>query len=149
MMTKQSLFMQIGNGLTKSLLRSPLHSVLSESTLAVTLTGRITGRTIVVPVNYVRQENTLIIVSQKDRTWWRNLIGGAPVIVTLQGVQQEGWADVFQEPTDVAAGITPYVKKFPQAAKYLHVRMDDQGNPNTADLTSIAPSRVVIKIKLS
>ncbi len=148
-MTKQSLFMQIGNGLTKSLLRSPLHSVLSESTLAVTLTGRITGRTIVVPVNYVRQDNTLLIISQEDRTWWRNLIGGAPVVVTLQGTQREGWADVFQEPTDVAAGFTQYVKKFPQAAKYLHVRLDDQGNPDAADITNIASSRVVIKIKLS
>lgn len=148
-MTRQSLFMQIGNGLTKTLLRSPLHSVLSESTLAVTLTGRITGRTIVVPVNYVRQENTLIIISQKDRIWWRNLIGGAPVLVTLQGVHREGWADVFQEPTDIAAGFTLYVKNFPRAAKYLHIRINDQGNPNTADLTSVAPSRVVIKIKLS
>lgn len=148
-MTRQSLFMQIGNGLTKSLLRSPLHTVLSESTLAITLTGRVTGRTIVVPVNYVRQDDNLVIISQKDRTWWRNLIGGAPVSVVLKGSQREGWAEVLQEMDDVANGLKLYMKKFPQAAKYLHVRLDNQYNPNAADITSLASSRVVIRIKLS
>ncbi len=41
------------------------------------------------PVNYVRDSardgDTLLITSKADRTWWKNLRGGAPVTLFMNG----------------------------------------------------------------
>ena len=65
------------NTLMKGLLRSPLHRVVSKSTMLMTVTGRKTGKRYVVVVRYVRDSEH--IVCYTDSKWWINLRGGAPV----------------------------------------------------------------------
>jgi hypothetical protein len=76
----------------KAVLHSPLHSVFSQNTLLITMTGLKTGQEYSVPVNYVQDGNTLYIISKRYRTWWRNLRGGRPVRVWLRGTQTKGQA---------------------------------------------------------
>jgi hypothetical protein len=45
------------------ILRSPLHRVLSKSTLLITLSGRKSGKLYTLPVNYVREGDILWITS--------------------------------------------------------------------------------------
>jgi deazaflavin-dependent oxidoreductase (nitroreductase family) len=66
------------------LLCSPFH-VFMGGMLLITVTGRKSGRAISTPVNYVRDGDTLLITSTVDRTWWRNLRGGAPVTLVMNG----------------------------------------------------------------
>jgi deazaflavin-dependent oxidoreductase (nitroreductase family) len=62
--------------------------------MLVTVTGRKSGRGHTTPVNYVREGNQLTVVSRRDRTWWRNVAGGAPVTVRLSGKEVAGRAEV-------------------------------------------------------
>jgi hypothetical protein len=84
------------NPVTRGLLRSPLHRVLSKGIALVTYTGRRTGTTRTVPVNYRHDgEDRLLMTSLRRRQWWRSLQGGAPVRVRLAGVDRTGSATVL------------------------------------------------------
>src|SRR3972149_1856772 len=76
------------------LLRSPFHRLLSGSTLLITVTGRRSGTRYTTPVNYFREGSRLTVFSRRGRTWWRNLRGGGPVLVRLQGRDIVGRGEV-------------------------------------------------------
>jgi hypothetical protein len=81
------------NKVTVWLLRSPLHFFMSGKTLLTTVTGRKTGARYTVPTDYYQRGDTLTIVTRQDKTWWRNVRGGAPVTVWLRGQELPGLAD--------------------------------------------------------
>ena len=68
---------------------------LRRSNIAlVTYTGRRSGRTFSIPVAYRRRDNENIDIGANlpdAKTWWRNFLGdGAPLSVTLDGVERAG-----------------------------------------------------------
>src|SRR4030065_793576 len=93
------------NSIMLWLLRSPLHPLLSGSTIVVTYTGRKSGNTYSLPVNYVRVGEELLIVSLSKRTWWRSLRGGAELTIRLRGKELPAPAEVFEDLTSVAQGL--------------------------------------------
>lgn len=136
------------NSMMTWLLRSPLHSMLSESFMLISVKGRKSGRVIRTPVNYVREGNRLWVTSQRNRTWWRNLRGGAPVHVLVQGQELQGRGDAMVDQPSVAAGLATYLRLKPQNAKYFHVALDASGQPVPADCERAAQERVAIRIDL-
>jgi hypothetical protein len=91
---------RIANPVVTHVLRSQMHALLSRSLLLITVTGRRTGRPTTLPVRYALQGDDLLIVSSADRTWWRNLEGGAPVMVHLHGALLHGHGELL--PRDAA-----------------------------------------------
>ena len=85
---------RLANPAMRVILRSPLHALVSGSTMLVTVTGRRSGQTYTTPVNYVREGDTVTVFSWCDRTWWRNLRGGAPVTLRLRGRDLRGTGEV-------------------------------------------------------
>jgi hypothetical protein len=72
-----------------------------------------------------------------EKTWWRNLVGGAPVQMLLRRHTFDGTADVARYPTDpetVIQGVHRYMARFPRFAK-------NSAWP-TATLRRSKPSRV-------
>jgi F420H(2)-dependent quinone reductase len=68
---------------------------LRRSNIAlVTYTGRRSGRTFSIPVAYRRRDDETIDIGANlpdAKTWWRNFLGdGAPVTVTIDGVERAG-----------------------------------------------------------
>jgi deazaflavin-dependent oxidoreductase (nitroreductase family) len=84
----------LANGTMRALLRSPLHGLVSKRAMLITFSGRKTGRLYTTPVNYVRDGDTITVVSRSHRTWWRNLRGGAQVTVRVRGKDLKGVAEV-------------------------------------------------------
>jgi len=87
----------IVNPLVKAVLRSPAHGLLDRNVLLVTVAGHRTGRIYTMPVNYVREDGFVTVMSQNHRTWWRNLRdgGAAQVQVLLKGKLYGGIARVL------------------------------------------------------
>jgi deazaflavin-dependent oxidoreductase (nitroreductase family) len=94
----------LANGTMKLVLRSPLHGLVSKHAMLITVTGRKSGRLYTTPVNYVREGDTITVVSRANRTWWRNLRGGAPVAVRVSGKDLKGVAEVVVDDKDAIAG---------------------------------------------
>ena len=135
-----------GNSFVTWMLKSPLHPLMG-STLLLTVTGRKSGRKISVPVNYFRDGNDLWIVSKRDRTWWRNLKGSAPVSVRLQGHEFPAVGEAIVDDATVLSQLGQYVRMLPASARYLGVRLAD-GVPNADDLQRAANERVFVHICL-
>ncbi len=146
-MQLQKIFQRIGNVFIGIILRSPFHGMISQNTLLLTFTGRKSGKRYTTPVNYVPVGDDIFIVSKKDRTWWRNLYGGAPVMYRLQGHTMTGQGVAFEDATQVEEGLMAYLEAAPHFAKYFDVRIDEEGRPNRDDVARTAQPRVLVKIK--
>ncbi|HEX4817381.1 MAG TPA: nitroreductase/quinone reductase family protein [Nonomuraea sp.] len=85
------------------LLRTPLHDLLSRRIALLTVTGRRSGAAIRLPVQYERDGDVLTVVSSSRRLWWRNLEGGAPVRLVLEGEAREGYAKVRRDPSPLVS----------------------------------------------
>jgi deazaflavin-dependent oxidoreductase (nitroreductase family) len=138
----------IFNPLMLWLLRSPLHPLVSGSLMAITYTGRKSGKTFTVPVNYLGSGGDLLTVSFAKRKWWRNLRGGAPVTLHLRGKDLPAHAESFDDFTVVSQGLAEIVRANPKYARFLKVKLDERGQPSMVDLDLAARERVFIRTKL-
>ncbi len=136
------------NAIMAGLLRSPLHGLISKNFMLVTVTGKKTGKAYTTPVNYSREGNMLTIVSQRNRTWWRNLRGGRPLTIHLQGQDLSASGIVIEDDAGVTSDLTAYLKKNPPLAKYFQVTLDATGQPQCNDVARAAKNRVVVHIQL-
>ena len=136
-----------GNDFMAWILRSPLHGKLSNGIMLLTITGRKTGKKYTTPVGYYVEGNYMWIITSRERTWWRNLQGGAKVDLLLKRKRITGFADVELDEKSVLARMPEYLDHIPQAAKQMKVRMDD-GKPNQEDVAATAKDRLFVKIKL-
>jgi hypothetical protein len=77
------------------LLRSPLHGLVSQGMLLITVTGRKSGTAYTIPVEYRWEATCVTIISRQGRTWWKNVAGGAPVSLHLRGQEVSGQATIL------------------------------------------------------
>jgi deazaflavin-dependent oxidoreductase (nitroreductase family) len=129
------------------LLRSPLHRFLDKNTLVITVSGRKSGKLYTFPVSYIRDGETLLIISQKDRTWWKNLQGGARVSVFVQGHMLQARGETFTD-TEMAANILLRIlQRVPAYQRLLHVPLATNGQPeHPEDLTRLAQEHVIVRM---
>ncbi|MEV1249422.1 nitroreductase/quinone reductase family protein [Nonomuraea sp. NPDC050022] len=92
------LLTRLVNPVVAWLLRTPLHDLLSRRITLLTVTGRRSGAAIRLPAQYERDGDTLTVVSSPRRLWWRNLQGGAPMRLVLEGQIRNGYATVAPGP---------------------------------------------------
>lgn len=141
---------QLTNLPVVALLRSPLHGLLSRAVLLLTYTGRRSGRPVTVPVNYARDGGDLYIFSRRDRLWWRNLRGGAPVRVRLRGRDLPGRGDLCEGLACETRGLRALLRLSPSFRRASRVTLDAEGNPqHPGDLDRLARAGVVIHVAIT
>ena len=136
-MEQQNFFMRAANDSLKRLLPSPFHFLASSRAMLITVIGRKSGKPITFPVNYVRQGAGIIVISRKDRTWWKNLRGGASVTLWLAGKQVTAWGTVVEDIPGVVAVLANYVQGLSRVPRRYR-----------GDLTEAAQTRVIAQFKL-
>ena len=136
-----------GNDFIDWVLRSPFHGMLSNGMMLITITGRKSGKTFTTPVGYYEENGALWVLTSRDRTWWKNLQGGAKVDLLLKRKPVQGFADTDLDENSVEARMAEYLRHVPQAAKPMKVRIEN-GKPNPRDVANIAKDRLFVKIKL-
>jgi hypothetical protein len=107
------------NRVVLAVLRSRLHRLLSGAVVELRVRGRRTGRLVVLPVQYARDGNVLVVLPGHAgrKTWWRNLAGGAEVSVRLRGDLRRGRAELLEARTPAfRAARDRYLRRFPRAA---------------------------------
>lgn len=136
-----------GNDFMSWVLRSPLHGLLSASTMLVTVKGRKSGNPITLPVNYFQDGENLWVVTNRSRKWWRNLQGGAQVEVLLKRQAKPGIAEPVLEEKEVEGLLVKYLERFPQAAKVMGVGIESN-TPNKNDILRVSRERLFVKFTL-
>ena len=139
---------KIINPVMSRLLRSPLHSLVSDSVLLLTFTGSKTGTEYTTPVGYWVKDGHLIVTTQSP--WWRNLRGGQPVSMRVQGHHREGTATPHPDSKDVAQYIKEFIDRHrTDAARRLGIQIHGDRKPTVDELEAGVEGTVVIDIELT
>jgi deazaflavin-dependent oxidoreductase (nitroreductase family) len=134
-----------GNVVISWLLRSPLHGMLSDGMMLITVTGRKTGKKYTTPVGYFRENGNLWILTSRDRTWWKNLQGGAEVELLLNGKLVFAFSKPELDVKTIETQMYKYIEHTPRAAKSLGIHIK-HGNPNMEDITRITKDRLFVRV---
>jgi hypothetical protein len=132
------------NSAIRWLLKSRLHRLVSDSFMLVQYSGRKSGKEFAVPVNYIRKDRHLYVMSFKERSWWRNMKTVQPTL-RLRGKDVPARAEVLDTPERTAAGLLDICSVSPGYRRFLKVSVDEQGKPKMEDLRKAADNRVVVK----
>lgn len=120
----------IYNPIVRWILQSPLHKWMSAGVLLIAFHGRKSGKEFITPVQYVRGDDSIWIMVgfPEKKNWWRNLTGGAPVRVCLEGKWQTGHAEAFSGKTDagqVKLGLEAFIAHYPALKEHYAVIQQD------------------------
>jgi hypothetical protein len=135
-----------GNDFMSWVLHSPLHGMLSNGMMILTVTGRKTGKRYSFPVGYYRENGFLWVLTSRDRNWWKNLQGGADVLLLLRRKPVSAFAEPEMDAKSVELLLCEYVKHIPQGARSMGIRMEN-GTPNPEDIERIAKDRLFVRIE--
>jgi hypothetical protein len=136
------------NPLMEWLLKSPLHGMLSGNTMIVYFKGQKSGKDYHVPVGYLRMDTTLLTVSSKQRTWWRNLRCGAAVTVLMKGKMVPAHACAFEDDASVAECLKAFIQENPRMAGAFKVSIGADGQPEAESLHQAVSTRVIVRTTL-
>lgn len=120
--------MKFFNSIVALILRSPLHGLMSGSTLLITFTGRKSGNQYTTPVNYVQHGLRLLITSSKERIWWRNLRESAEVQIRLRGKNKVGMAQAFEAVTIVEHEMLTMLQMSKPLRKFFKIELNPDGS---------------------
>jgi len=126
---------------------SPFWGVLGRRMAVITFAGRKTGLTISTPISVSRVGDTYTVISSRDRTWWRNLRGGASADLRNVGKTIKVRGEVFENAAEVREKLIEYLTRDAFAAKFLQVRVNPEGELNDDDLTRLISERVLIRLQ--
>ncbi|MEZ4861624.1 MAG: nitroreductase family deazaflavin-dependent oxidoreductase [Caldilineaceae bacterium] len=147
-MAKRNLTLLFANPVMKFILRSPWHSMASNEVMLITVTGRKSGKRYTTPVNYIQDEDLLAVLSHSHRTWWRNLRGGAPVMVVLRGKTEKATAYAYDTPDEVVERFYEHLQAAPKYAEIFNVELDEEGQPILASAAAAAAGKVMVDVWL-
>jgi deazaflavin-dependent oxidoreductase (nitroreductase family) len=134
-----------GNDFVTFFLRTPLHVFMGD-TMLITVTGRRTGRKYSTPVGFYRENGYLWVMTNRDRTWWRNVREGAEVSLLMRGKTVNAFAEAELDEKAVEARMLEYIRQIPMAAKPLGIRIENK-IPNKDDVRRAAGVRLFVKVK--
>jgi deazaflavin-dependent oxidoreductase (nitroreductase family) len=135
-----------GNDFMSWVLRSPLHGMLSDGMMLLTVTGRKTGKKYTTPVGYYLEGGYMWVITSRDRKWWRNLQGGAEVNLLLKRTPVTAFADLELDEKSVETRMYEYLRHVPMSAKPMGIRVEN-GNANAEDIARTAKGRLFVRIK--
>lgn len=143
-------FKYIMNPLMKTILRSPLHGLVSGRLILLTFPGRKTGKEYTIPVGYDREGDALWVFTFSP--WWKNMQEPTPVQVRLQGERYQATAEAVTDQDVIARRIVQTIKNRGAAFAKQVYRLDVESvadvSPDDPAVRAAAAGRVFIRIEL-
>lgn len=134
------------NAIVGSLQRIPgVRRFLGKTFTIMTVTGSVTGNRYSTPVQYFGHGGDYVVLSQRKRTWWRNIAKRPAVRLLIQGEAVDGHAAL---PDDEAARtvLSVVLEENPRVARFYGVGIDDAGTIDLAGVDQLLERVVVIVI---
>lgn len=122
------------NRFMRILLRTPLISRgIGSRLLTITVVGRKSGTTYIIPVSYTRHENYLL-VGTVAKKWVSNLRPGVPVEIRVRGKLRSADQVVLRDEANVIELFDIIARDNHTNAKFSGIGFNPDGSPNQADL---------------
>ena len=135
------------NAVVMTMLKTPgLSSVMGRTFLILTVTGARTGNRYTTPVQYVRDGDRLLVLSQRTRRWWRNLPERPEVEIVLRGETIRTVA-YLTEGDEEREAIEATLRLNPRTAKFYGITIGDDGEPEPDGVARLQTAFVAIVIE--
>jgi len=114
--------------------------------MLITFTGRKSHREFTTPVRYIQTANTVKCFTSSENLWWRNLKGGANVVLCLKGKEARYHAIAIEkDPAIIREALEHYLAIFPQDAAYHDIRLNKDKSLVSKDLDQASKNAIVIE----
>lgn len=137
-------FSKMMNKIPAAVLRSPLHPLMSKKYLLLSFTGWKSGKKYTTPMSYIREGDALLMTT--DSPWWKNLRGGAPVTVRVEGHEHEGIGEAVTQHAEVVRVLGRLLDAQPGYGKYIGLKSSPSGRVDLAELETVARDRIVVQV---
>ncbi len=116
--------------------------------MLITFTGRNSGRQFTTPVRYFRDGETVRSFTSAESQWWRNLRGGADVVLRIEGRDAAYHATAVENaPEEIKKWLRHYLGLVPQDADYHDIRLNRDKSPVSEDLERASQSAILVEAK--
>ncbi len=138
------------NVVTKALLNSPLHGLMSDSLMVIYFTGRKTGKPYTTPVRYLCEDaETLVCLTGHANRWWPNFHAPTAVELQLAGIRQLATAHAHPDDTErKAATLRRMLADYPADAAYHGIRVKRNQTPTEEQVWEAARNTVLVTFTL-
>lgn len=138
------------NPMMRGLLRSPLHGAVSRNIAILHFTGRKSGRALNTPLSYVKEDDTVLFLSNQNTGWWKNFRDGkSPVEVEIGRTRHSGTAVLMEGDSEALRdGVRRFLTALPRDAVVYGVKLDKAKKPTDSSLAAAAPRLVLVEVSL-
>lgn len=137
------------NPVMVTMLRSPLHPLVSSSILIIEFTGIKSGKRRTVPVRYMYTGNQPCCTTSINNGWWHNFKTPQKVELTLAGKRMAAIATAVSHDPDMLSPILREIwSRHPADAAYMNVKLDKTGQPDPNDFDRASDEAVLINLEL-
>lgn len=137
------------NALMTMFLKTPgLQKILGKPIALLSFTGRRTGRSYTIPISYERRDDTVLMLTKKTRSWWRNFEDQPGVELRLAGRVLRGTAEAHVGTEQDLEEVAAFLATRPQDAKAYGVTRLSDGSLDPQDIRAHLPKTVVIHVQL-
>lgn len=143
------LVLRVVNPLIRAVLRSPLHRALANKVMLLSVHGRRTGRTHVVPVGRHECEGAFLVSA--SGSWRHNLRAGAPVRLVLDGTDRAGYVEeVERDSGRVAEIFARLLERVGRGrAGELGLRINVERSVSAAEIEPAVAGRWIARVRLA
>ncbi|GHO94543.1 hypothetical protein KSF_045910 [Reticulibacter mediterranei] len=135
------------NAVFVTILRSPLHGILSKSFALLSFKGRKSGKLYTFVIGYQRDGDVLTIIS--PRGWWKNLRdGNVPVKIFLHGKWCNAVAEAFQGGEIAVNAFQRAAQKSPNLIRMYRIEREADGQLKPESLRQATRKVAVIHVRL-
>ena len=146
-MSTTPMMFRMLNPVMKTILKSPLHKVVSGQIMIITFKGAKSGKEHATPVSYSRENNRVTVFTHVN--WWKNFTECGEVKLRIQGQDYGGHTEVITDDLDQKAiGLKKHILAVPFDAKFYGVNLDENGHPDLKQVKQAASEAVMIQIML-
>ena len=116
--------------------------------MLITFTGRNSGRQFTTPVRYFRNDDIVRCFTSAEGQWWRNMRGGADVVLRIEGRDDPYHAKAVEnDPEYVEKWFRTYLDLFPQDAAYHENRKSKDKSQESEDFEKALRSAILVEAK--
>ena len=130
-------------------LKTPgLQSLLGRHVALITLTGRRSQRRITTPVTFHRDGDTVLVVTKRASTWWRNIETNPELTLRIAGKTLLGKAEAITHDDAKLPLVTEFLRHRPRDAKAYGVKLGPQNDLDAETGRALVPHLIPIVVRL-